>query len=282
VTAPAEPFDRALRRRRRDRAAAGFDGFAFIKDAIDAEIAEKVADIHRDFGDVLDLGCFDGRLGRRLGATTFLDAGAAFAKAARGVAADEDRLPFADARFDLVVSGGALHGVNDLPGALAQIRRVLRPDGLFIAGFVGGETLREVRRVLLEAESAVTGRAAARVMPMVDVAAGGALLQRAGFAMPVADVDTVEVRYPSLFAAIADLRGMGETSILHGRPPLRRDVLADAATRFAGLAGPDGKTAVRVQIVYLTGWAPGPDQPKPLAPGSATASLKVALKDRLQ
>jgi len=278
-----EPFDRLARRRHRARAAAGFARHAFLKDAMADEIVERLGDVQRRFSAALDLGCHDGRLGRRLGAAAcaFADAGAAFAQAAGGIVCEEDRLPFADASFDLVVSAGALHAVNDLPGALIQIRRALKPDGLFLASFVGGESLIEIRRAFLEAEAELRGGAAARVLPMVDVAAAGGLLQRAGFAMPVVDIDTLTVRYDSLFAAMAELRGMGETNILAARRPLRRDVLMAAAERFAARADPDGRIAVRVQVIHLSGWAPGPGQPTPLRPGSATASLADALKNRL-
>ncbi|MDO9488948.1 MAG: methyltransferase domain-containing protein [Sphingomonadaceae bacterium] len=268
----AEPFDRAARRRQRDRAAAGFATHSFLKDAMVEEIVARAADTGQRFDRVLDLGAHDGRLGRRLGALAFADAGAAFARAAGGVVADEDRLPFADASFDLIVSAASLHGVNDLPGALVQIRRALRPGGLFLAAMVAGETLVEVRRALLEAESALRGGVSPRTMPMVDVAEAAGLLQRAGFTMPVADVDSVQVRYDGLLPALAELRGAGEANILSARRPLRRDVLMAAAERFQQDAGPDGRVAVRVQLLYLAGWAPGGD----------AAPLGESLKQRLQ
>jgi NADH dehydrogenase [ubiquinone] 1 alpha subcomplex assembly factor 5 len=268
----AEPFDRAARRRQRQRAAAGFDAHAFLKDAMVEEIAQRAADTGRDFGRVLDLGCHDGRLGRRLGATALADAAEGFARAAGGIVADEDRLPFADGSFDLIVSAGSLHGVNDLPGALVQIRRALAPGGLFLAALVAGESLYELRRAFLEAESRLRGGVSPRIMPMVDVAEGAGLLQRAGFTMPVADVDTVQVRYGGLLPALAELRGAGETNILSARSPLRRDVLAAAAENFQDGADGDGRVAVRIQILHLAGWAPG---------GEA-APLNEALKQRLQ
>ena len=248
------------------------------------EIAGRLGDINRRFGCALDLGCHDGRLGRQLpvDGCTYADPGESFARMAGGIVCDEDRLPFADASFDLIVSAGSLHLVNDLPGALIQIRRCLRPDGLFLASFVGGDSLAGLRRAFLEAESAILGGAGARIAPMVDVAAAGALLQRAGFAMPVVDIDTLAIRYDSLFAAMAELRGMGESNALTGRRPLRRDVLMAAAEQFAATADPDGRVVVKVQIIHLSGWAPAPGQPQPLKPGSATTSLRDALKDRLQ
>ena len=221
------------------------------------EMLARIEDSGGRFARALDLGCHDGRLGRALPVeqVSFADAGELFALAAGGVCCDEDRLPFGSASFDLIASAGALQAVNDLPGALVQALRALAPGGLFVAAFPGGESLKEVRAVFLEAEAELTGGAAARVSPMVDGASGGALLQRAGFARPVADVDTLTVRYASLAAALADLRAMGETSVLSVRAPLRRDVLADATARFAARAGPDGKTGVTVQVVWLTGWA---------------------------
>jgi len=267
-----EPFSRAARRRQRERAADRFDAHAFLKDAMAEEIVARATDTGRDFARVLDLGAHDGRLGRRFGALAFADASERFAQQAGGIVADEDRLPFADASFDLIVSAGSLHGVNDLPGALVQVRRALTPGGLFLAALIAGESLYELRRAFLEAEADLRGGVSPRIMPMVDVAEAAGLLQRAGFVMPVADVDTVQVRYDSLFAAMSELRGAGEANILSARRPLRRDVLTAAAEKFQESAGPDGRVTVRVQILHLAGWAPGGD----------AAPLNDALKQRLQ
>ncbi|WP_310498569.1 methyltransferase domain-containing protein [Sandarakinorhabdus sp.] len=237
------------------------------------ELRERIADVSRDFRDVLDLG---GPMPVWPGAVR-----AALAPEPGGIVADEDRLPFADASFELVMCAGNLATVSDLPGALAQIRRVLRPDGLFVAAFVGGMTLVELRAALLTAEADITGGAAARLAPMVEASAAAGLLQRAGFAMPVADVERVCVRYAGLFALLDDVTAMGARSVLHSRSALRRDVLASAAARFAEAADPDGKTSVTAEIIYVTGWAPGPGQPVPLAPGSATTSLAKALGSRI-
>lgn len=258
MTDSFEPFDRVLRRRRRDRATPGFREHAFLKDAMAEEILGRLDDLGRRFPLALDLGCHDGRLGRRSPAERclFADAGFGFALAAGGIQCDEDRLPFADASFDLIVSAGSLHGVNDLPGALVQIRRALKPGGLFLASFVGGDSLLELRRAFLEAESDLTGGAAARVLPMVDPIEAPGLLQRAGFAMPVADLDTRTVRYDDLFGALRDLRGAGETGILAAgsRAPLSRAVLMRAAEKFAASGG---RSPVRVTFIHLTAWAPG-------------------------
>ena len=265
-------FDRRARVAHARRTAAAPGDHGFLQSALADNIAERLTAVQRDFTRALDIG---GHMGARL-------PGALRCGLASGdVFAEEDRLPFADASFDLVVSAGVLQGVGDLPGALVLARRVLVPDGLFVASLFGGATLAEVRADLLAAEVAVTGRAAARTHPAVDPREAGGLLQRAGFALPVADIDTLTVRYDHLFALLADVRGMGEGNALAAREPLRRDVLADAAARFAARAGPDGRIAVRVDVVTLTGWAPAPSQPQPLKPGSATTSLAQALRSKV-
>lgn len=244
----AEPFDRLARRRQRARVSGTAD---FLRAAIARELAERVAALDRRFGAVLDIG----RSGITGDHTVALDTSAARVRVNNAVAGDEDRLPFADGSFDLIASAAALHGVNDLPGALIQARRALKPGGAFVAGFFGGTSLRELRADLLAAESDLTGRAAARTLPMVDTDMAAGLLQRAGFTDPVAEVDTIAVRYDDLFALLRDLRAMGEGNILASRVPLRRDVLADAARRFAARADAAGRVAVTVQVIYLTGWA---------------------------
>jgi hypothetical protein len=167
-----------------------------------------------------------------------------------------------------------LDSVNDLPGALTLVRRMLRPDGVFIGALLGGETLSTLRSLLLTAEG---DRPAARTHPRVDVRSAGDLLVRAGFAMPVADIETLTVRYASLFTLLADLRGMGATSLLP-RAPLARRTLAAAADAFAASADADGRLAERFDIIFLTGWAPAPGQPKPARRGSAATSLAAILK----
>ena len=195
-------------------------------------------------------------------------------------AADEEALPFADASLDLVVSTLGLHWTNDVVGALVQIRRALKPDGLFIGALLGGATLTELRQVLLEAEVQVAGGAAPRVSPFADASDAAGLLQRAGFALPVADVDRVTVRYPHLFALLADLRAMGETHAPADRErrPLRRAVLQRAAELYADrFSGPDGKIVATFEILTLTGWAPHERQQKPLPRGSGKTPLGDAL-----
>ncbi|MEG3089731.1 methyltransferase domain-containing protein [Sphingomonas sp. PB4P5] len=275
---PPEIFDRTLRRLRRDRAAPGYAGFDFLRAHMLEGIAERLHSVTRGFDDILDLGCFDAAFVPPPGARiTRVDPGAAFAQAAGGVQADEDRPTFPDASFDLIVAVGTLDTVSDLPGALTLARRALRPDGLFLAAFTGGATLSALRATLREAEGDAP---AARIHPQVDVRAAGDLLSRAGFALPVADVETLSVRYGDVWSLFRDLRGMAATNLLPGTPPLRRDTLARAAQIFAERADPDGRTPERFDLIYLTGWAPAPSQPKPARRGSATTSLTEALRRR--
>ncbi|MEA3008412.1 MAG: hypothetical protein QOJ91_104 [Sphingomonadales bacterium] len=274
------PFDRRLRRLRRDRAAGRFAEADYLHRLASDELIERLDCVSRDFRRALDLGCAGGYLTRRLRErgleVTPCDSGAAFARAARGIQADEDRPPFADGAFDLVVSVGALDSVNDLPGALLLARRVLRPDGLLLCAFAGAGSLPRLRRAMLAAD-AVTGGAAARVHPQIDVRAAGDLLTRAGFALPVVDAQPVDVRFSSLLGLVRDLRAMGATNILaaRSRRPLGRQALAAAIADFDT---PGDKTAERFEILHLLGWSPSPDQPKPARRGSGTVSLADALK----
>lgn len=278
MASPPDLFDRAARRLRRDRAAGNYAAHDFLRGAMLDGIAERLESVRREFSDVLDLGCFDGSFRAPPGARVArVDAGFRFAQAAGGVQADEDRLPFADASFDLVVAAGVLDTVNDVPGALTLVRRVLRPDGLFLGAFVGAGSLPSLRAALREAEG---DRPAARLHPQIDVRSAGDLLVRAGFALPVAATETLTVRYGSVFSLLADLRGIGASNLLAGRAPLTRGTLTRLAEAFAARADAEGRTAERFEIVYLTGWAPAPTQPQPARRGSATASLAAALKPK--
>ncbi|MCD2325026.1 methyltransferase domain-containing protein [Sphingomonas sp. IC-56] len=270
-----EIFARSLRRLRRDRAAPHYGAFAFLREHMLEGIRERLEGVKREFRDVLDLGSFGGGFALPGARIARLDSGFDFAKVAGGVQADEDRLPFADASFDLVISAGVLDQVNDVPGALALARRVLRPDGLFLGAFVGAGTLAGLRGSFLAAEAE---RPAARFHPQIDVRSAGDLLGRAGFALPVADVETLTVRYGGIANLLRDLRGMAATNLLPDTRPLTREPLARAAQAFAECADPDGRTPERFEIVYLTGWAPDASQPQPARRGSATASLADALK----
>ncbi|WP_375427204.1 class I SAM-dependent methyltransferase [uncultured Sphingomonas sp.] len=275
MTVP-EIFDRAARRRRRDRIVGGYPDHAFLREAMVDGLAERLAGVSREFTDILDLGCFDAGFVPRPGARIArCDAGAAFARAAGGVQADEDRLPFSDESFDLVVSAGVLDQINDLPGALTLIRRVLRPDGLFLGAFIGGSSLPKLRAAL---RSAQADRPAARLHPAIDLRSAGDLLARAGLTLPVADVETLTVRYAGVGRLFEDLRGMGASNLLTGRTPMTRGEVARAAAAFTKAAGPDGRTAERFDLIFLTAWSPSPTQPRPAARGSGRMSLATALE----
>lgn len=273
----SEIFDRAARRLRRDRAAPGWGRHDFLRRIMLDGISERLAAVKRDFTDVLDLGCADAGFTLPGAHITRIDAGAAFAAAAGGIQADEDRIALPAAGFDLVVSAGVLDSVNDVPGALTLAQRALRPDGLLLAAFVGGTSLPALRTAMRAADPGT-----ARLHPLIDVRSAGDLLVRAGFALPVADVESVAVRYGDLFGLAGDLRGMAATNLLRDRRPLRRDTLAALAAAFAAGADPDGRVPERFDIVFLTGWAPAPTQPRPARRGSATTSLARALNQGLE
>ena len=280
-------FDRGLVRRRRERAAAAFADHRFLFDEVAERLAERLEMVRRTFPCALDLGRHGTGAGRWARATKGIErlvscdlAPQAVEAGGTAVVADEEYLPFADASFDLVVSTLGLHWVNDLPGALIQIRRALRPDGFFIAALLGGETLVELRRCLVDAELAVSGGVSPRVSPLAGLADAGHLLRRAGFALPVVDAETVTVTYPDMFRLFADLRGMGETNATWARPrtPTKRAVFMEAARRYADMfAEPDGRLPVTFEIIHLAGWAPAPSQQQPLRPGSGQRPLAEIL-----
>lgn len=281
-------FDRNAVRRNRARAAAALATHDFLwREAAD-RMAERLGEVRRRFPLAAELGAHGTVLAEAVaglgGIETLIacDLAPALAAAARrpAVAADEERLPFAPHSLDLVMSCLSLHWVNDLPGALVQIARALKPDGLLLASLLGGTTLAELRETLMEAELAATGGVRPRVSPFADARALAGLLQRAGFALPVVDSDTIEVRYPDAFALMRDLRLMGEANAHAQRPRsfTPRAVLLGAAEIYARrFAGADGRVAARFEIVSLTAWAPAADQPKPLRPGSAAQRLADAL-----
>lgn len=283
-------FDRRVVRLHRDRAAPRLADHDFLLREVGARLAERLDVIRRDFPRVLDLGGRSGLMSPlllgRSGIETIVRSDLSPAMAALGgglrVAADEEFLPFADGAFDLVVANLSLHWVNDLPGALIQVRRALRPDGLFLAALFGGDTLFELRRSLMEAEMEVTGGVSPRVSPMADLRDAAGLLQRAGFALPVADGDTISVAYSSPLRLIADLRGMGETNaaLARLRVPTRREVFRRALERYAELfTEADGTFTATFQVLYMAGWAPDPRvQQQPARRGSAGTRLAEALK----
>jgi SAM-dependent methyltransferase len=280
-------FDRMLLRTRRRRAMAK-EPAAFLLDRVADDLADRLAAVLRRFEVALDVGtpgeavravlARAGSVGDIVAANAIPPGGHALAP--RFVVADEEALPFRDGAFDLVVSALALHFVNDLPGTLVQIRRALKPDGLFLAALLGGETLTELRQSFAAAESEMEGGASPRVAPFADVRDLGALLQRAGFALPVADADRITVRYSSAFALLHDLRRMGATSALvdRRRVPLRRATLLRMAKIYAErFSDSDGRVRATFEIVWLSGWTPHPSQQQPLKPGSAKARLADAL-----
>ncbi len=281
-------FDRAVVRRRRDRAAARLAAHDFLYREVADRLADRLADVNRRCPRALDPGCQTGALAAALegrgGIETMghcdLSAEMAALAPAPAVAGDEEALPFAEGAFDLVLSSLSLHWVNDLPGALSQIRRALKPDGLFLAAMPGGETLKELRQALAEAEIAGEGGLSPRISPFVEVRDAGNLLVRAGFALPVADIETITVSYPDPLAVVRDLRGAGEANAVleRRRGPSRRTTLFSALARYGELYGDaDGRVPATVQVIYLTAWAPDPSQPKPLKPGSAKTRLAEAL-----
>ena len=291
MTASPRIFDRVLHRRRLDRAAPGFGAADFLKRRVADDLVERLDGINRRFGVALDLGARDGTFGRALSDSPvaakldFLiqsDLSARMLGNTEGARAvvDEEHLPFAPESLNLIVSSLALHWVNDLVGALIQIRLALVPDGLFIGAMLGGATLTELRRSLLAAETEISGGAGPRVSPFADAPDGGALLQRAGFALPVVDTDTVVVRYDHPLKLLADVRAMGETSVLFDRPrsPLSRAILNRACEIYRrDHGGADGRVPATFEILTLTGWAPHESQQKPMRPGSAKTRLADAL-----
>jgi SAM-dependent methyltransferase len=277
-------FDRAQVRRRRERAAATVADYGFLYQEVADRLLDRLQDVKRHFPVALELGCRTGLLGRELLARRRVDWIASsdlsirMAAMAGGAAvvADEEALPFAPESVDLVVSNLNLHWTNDLPGALVQINHALKPDGLLLAAMFGGETLKELRNCLIEAESTEEGGASPRVSPFADVRDAGALLQRAGFALPVVDIDTITVTYADPWRLLADLRGMGETNatIARRRSFLRRSTLAKAMALYSERhTGSDGRTTASFQVLTLTAWRPHASQQKPLARGSGKSDL---------
>ena len=277
------PFDPKLVRAHKARAAAGFRQAAFLHARAADDLAERLEAIPRPFMRTLALGggglisqALAARpyLAQRLGAVIEADI------ASGDLVFDPELLPFAEGAFDLIVSPLTMHWVNDLPGVLVQLRMALKPDGLMLASLLGGETLHELRLSLLQAETEITGGAGPRVAPFADLRELGALLQRAGFALPVTDVDRITVRYASPMALMQDLRRMGATNALteRRRKPLRRATLMRMIEIYGErFADADGRVRATFEIVWLSGWAPHDSQQQPLKPGSAQQRLADAL-----
>ncbi len=291
---PRQIFDFPALGRRRDRAMRlGFAGGAdFLHREVAALAAERLSEIKRDFPRAALIGTGAGVVAEALGrqgagregagreALTQLDPSPAMAAAAGAAVLDGETLPLEPGGYDLVVSHLLLHAMNDPVGQLIQMSRALRPDGLMLAALFGGRTLTELRVSLAEAEAECEGGLSLRVAPMAEIRDLGALLQRAGYAMPVADSEKLTVTYATPLDLMRELRAMGETSIMadRRRQPMRRATLMRACEIYAEhFATPEGRVRATFEIVFLTGWAPGPDQPQPLRPGSARARLADAL-----
>ena len=278
------PFERRAVRRHRAAAAASRQADFLFSDVAE-RLAGRLDDIARRFPVALELGARRGAVSQALAGrnkTDLLlqtDVSPAFA---RHLAVDEERLPFAPSSLDAVVSNLALHWVNDLVGTLIQVRMALKPDGLLLAALLGGETLVELRHVLADSEIAITGGLSPRLSPMVDVRDAGALLQRAGFALPVVDIDRITVTYPDALALMRDLKAMGENNALIDRPRTlaRRDVFLRAAALYRERhADHEDRIPATFDIIYLTAWSPDTSQQQPLAPGSGNISLTRVLQD---
>jgi SAM-dependent methyltransferase len=274
TASPTTPvlFDRALlsarlKRARRDAPV------TFLLERVAEDMAERLQAVTRDFVDAADIWTPGDALHELL---------AARCKSVRFVAANvSELLPLQPQSLDLAVSALALQFVNDLPGVLAQIRRALRPDGLLLAAMIGGDTLTELRQSFAAAEAECEGGASPRVAPFADLREIGALLQRAGFALPVTDVDRIVVRYRNAFALMQELRRMGATNVLVERrhTPTRRATLLRMAQIYAErFADSDGRIRATFDVIWLSGWAPHESQPKPLRPGSANTSLEAAVR----
>ncbi|MCB1476914.1 MAG: methyltransferase domain-containing protein [Rhodobiaceae bacterium] len=283
----ARPFDRQLAERRRQRALA--NGPAdFLFNAVADDLALRLSAVQRDFETALDLHGATGGMAAlmaanpKVGKVWRCEASPVWL-AGSGVVCDAEALPFAPDTLDLAVSCLGLQWVNDLAGSLVQLRRAMRGDGLLLMAIVGGDSLAELRESLVTAEIELTGGAAPRVAPMVDIRSLGALAGRAGFALPVCDVDTLTIRYDNMFALLRDLRAMGATSPLNerSRKPLRRAVLLRAAEIYAQrFSDADGRVRARFDILHLSTWAPHESQPKPLKPGTAKMRLADVLPAR--
>lgn len=290
-SSPPILFDRALLRQRRNRAADTLPEYDFLLQRAVDDLLDRVESVTRDFERVLILGGA-GTVGQALVErpeaaakighlieTDFSD------RLAPDLCADEEALPFADESFDLVISPLALHWVNDLPGTLIQVNRAMKSDGFFAAAIFGGASLKELRQSLIAAETELHGGASARVSPFADTVDMAGLLTRAGFAMPVTDVDRVTVRYGNSFVLMRDLRAMGETSVLADRPRMAvsKSFFVRTAQIYAErFADKDGKVRASFEIIHAGGWAPHPDQPRPKRPGSAKVRLADALGVREQ
>ena len=273
-------FDRQRVRRQRRRAAVKFCDHDFLFREIKDRLTDRLRDINRTFETTLNLGARCPVLSERAVITADLTAAYCDTSTLPYIVIDEEFLPIATDSLDLVVSNLCLHWTNDLPGALLQIRQALKPDGLFLAAFFGGDTLIELRSSLMKAEIEIAGGAGPRISPFTDIRDASGLLQRAGFALPVTDQDTITVTYENAFKLMADLRGMGESNALVEMPhavPNRLLFTRAAEIYHERFADEEGLIPATFQVIYLHGWTPADSQPKPLKPGSAQRRLADAL-----
>lgn len=284
-------FDRDLLRLHRDRHAPVAADHDFLLERVAEDLVERLSIVTRSFPTAVNLGAHHGLLSRRIrqldNIGLVVDAGASARLLEQcqdpRILVDEEALPFAAGSLDLVVSGLSLQFINDLPGCLIQIRQAMRPDGLLLATMLGGGTLKELRHAWLVAESEVEGGVSPRVAPFADVRDLGGLLQRAGFALPVVDSETLTVTYSSPLALMQELRAMGASNALSGRrrQPVTKRLLARACEVYEELfATPDGRIPATFEFITLTAWTPHESQPKPLRPGSAQHRLADALGAR--
>lgn len=290
-----EIFDRERVAQNRNRAAAQLDQHDFLIERISSDLISRLDDISRSFPTTLDLGSHHGLMSAALRQYERIDEVIALERAAslarqtqsRGIATvqgDEEAIPFKDGSFDLVSSALSLHWVNDLPGALIQIRKALKPDGLFLGCLFAAGTLSELRTSLIEAESSLTAGISPRLSPLAGLQDLAGLLQRSGFALPVADIDHITVRYQHPMNLLADLRGGGEQAAFVAKPgqerrPLSRRLLQRTCEVYQDrFSDADGKVRASFNIAWLSGWAPSDNQPKPLKPGSGKVSLAAAVR----
>lgn len=288
MTGAPQIFDSALIGKRRDRYARGAIAHDFLLQRVAEDYSERLAIVRRTFSAGVNAGAYHGIVSRALrraaNVTSMSDIEISPALLAQcdgpSILADAETLPLAPESADLIVSGLAWQFVNDLPGILAQARRALKPDGLLIASVLGGQTLQELREAWLLAETDISGGASPRVAPFADIRDLGGLLQRAGFALPVADADTFRVTYESPLALMKDIQAMAASNMLveRRRVPVTRRLLMRAAEIYSErFAVADGRVPATFEIVTLTAWVPHESQQKPLQPGSARARLADAL-----
>ncbi|UTW59486.1 methyltransferase domain-containing protein [Kordiimonas sp. SCSIO 12603] len=259
-------FDTSRKHQNRMRGNSMQGDFDFLRAEIADRMSDRLLEINRKFENILDLG---GDFARLTG------------RDAEHIILSDDPLPIEANSYDMITSNLCFHWANDLTGILIQLNRALKPDGLLLASMFGGTTLHELRHSFLAAEAEITGGASARIIPFAEVKDVGSLLQRAGFALPVTDMDTITVTYEHPLKLMQELRGMGEANALFDRPKnfLRRDVMMRACEIYQEQhSNPDGRIRATFQILYLTGWHPHESQQKPLKPGSAQMSLADALK----